>query len=107
MTTGREIADLLAEHRAALHESLCVGLGWNWPEVPEERIPGSDALVDDVLDGMMPAIATVIAAHTATTVNAAVEAAAVRVEALCEHPPALRGACFACFAAARAVRGDS
>jgi len=48
-----------------------------------------------------------LTAHTATTVNAAVEAAAVRVEALCEHPPALRGACFACFAAARAVRGDS
>ena len=48
-----------------------------------------------------------LTANTEAAVNAAVEAAAVRVEALCEHPPALRGACFACFAAARAVRGDS
>ena len=47
-----------------------------------------------------------LTAHTATAVDAAVEAAAVRVERGCTHSMH-HGPCARCQDAARAVRGDS
>ena len=47
-----------------------------------------------------------LTAHTAAKVNAAVEAAAVRVEDGCTHSMH-HGPCARCQDAARAVRGDS
>ena len=93
MTTEREIEKLLAEHYIQGHACSC-GKKHNW-------------LAVTIAYQHRAHLASVLAANTATAVNAAVEAAVVRVEALCEHPPALRGACFACFAAACVVRGDS
>jgi len=88
------IVSALTEHRHALREALARSLGWNWPAVPDEHIPGSDVLVDDVLDEFLPKVAAVlvphIAAERADAAAVALEDAAAEQIRLSTAPAALK-----------------